>query len=191
MSGKLATAFVRHASLLTIGLASCGFLGCAGESRDAKSATSETTSARASGDANRALVKKYMDDVWIRKDPDAVAKYTAADLVNHAAIPSAQGAAGMSNIVRKVQKAFPDLKTTVEAIAADEDVVIARVTYEGTHKEALEFAKPIPASNNHVRFEQVHTYRVKDGRIVETWMLMDRLDVLTQLGQIPKPAPAP
>jgi predicted ester cyclase len=31
----------------------------------------------------------------------------------------------------------------------------------------------------------VHTFRFKDGKIVETWMTMDHLDLMKQLGLFP------
>jgi predicted ester cyclase len=58
---------------------------------------------------------------------------------------------------------------------------------EGTHTGNLDFKQPLPATGKHVKVDQVHTYRVKDGKIVETWMVMDRFDLLSQLGALPKP----
>lgn len=49
------------------------------------------------------------------------------------------------------------------------------------------------STNKHVKVDQVVTFRVKDGLIVESWMVMDRADLLGQLGVMPgagKP-PAP
>jgi steroid delta-isomerase-like uncharacterized protein len=170
---------------VTVALAACG-----SETREPpKTASSTETTAAKSSDANKALVKKYFDEVWAQKNPEAVKKYFAADLVNHAAIPSAQGAEGLSTIARKIQKAFPDHAITVETMVAEDDIVIARVISEGTHKETLEFAKPIEATNKHMKVAQVHTFRIKDGKVVETWMVMDKLDLLTQLGQMPPKTP--
>jgi len=156
--------------------------GCASEQRETKSATAETTSTRPT-DTNKALVRKSFEDVWAKHDPESARKYFAADLVNHAAIPSAQGAEGMVTIAKKIQKAFPDITMSIERITADEDLVVVSVVFEGTQTQTLEFQKPIEATNKHVRLTQVHTYRVKEGRIVESWMVMDKLDMMTQLGQ--------
>jgi predicted ester cyclase len=178
---------VRHTWALALGIATLGSIGCGGKTLPAtRTPPTETTSTRAT-DANKGLVRTYLDEVWGQKNPEAAAKYFAADLVNHAAIASAQGAAGMQSIVRKVQKAFPDVTITIESMAADEDLVIARLVLDGTQKEPLEFAQPIPATNRHVHLDQVFTFRVKEGRIVEVWMVMDRLEMAKQLGQLPGP----
>src|SRR5262249_5675961 len=128
------------------------------------------------------LVARFIDDVWGKRNPDAISKYVAADLVNHAAIPEAQGAAGLRTIATKLLAAFPDLTMHVTGISVEGDDVVVRNVFEGTHTGNLDFKRPIPATNKHVKIDQVHTYRVKDGKVVEAWMVMDHLDMLTQLG---------
>lgn len=153
--------------------------------------TSETTCPAATApttttDASRKVVESFADAVWTRMDPDAIPQFVAADMVNHAAIPEAQGAAGMQSIVRKLLIAFPDLQMNVTSIAADGDLVIVRLVFSGTHTGPLAFAKmPLDATNKPVSVDQVHTFRVADGRIVESWMVMDRLEFMTQLGMGP------
>lgn len=154
--------------------------------RENSGAAAACASAGAESDGSRAVVSRYFDAVWAHKDPDAVATVFAPALVNHAAIPEAQGAEGMRTIVRKLLAAFPDGSMRVEEIVASGDRVIARVAFEGTQTGALDFAKmPLPATGKHVSVQQVHTYRVKEGRIVEAWMVQDRLDLLKQLGLAP------
>jgi predicted ester cyclase len=165
-------------------LAACG--GEVPESRTAPSGTATTTAARA--DSNKALVARFIDDVWTHRNLDATGQYLAADLVNHAAIPEAQGAAGFRTIVSKLIAAFPDLAMRVSGIATEgDDVIVVRAVMEGTQTGDLAFKTPIPATNKHIKVDQVHTFRIKDGRIVETWMVMDHLDLLSQLGVQPKP----
>lgn len=179
--------------LLAVALGTVSATACGGESREPAApkssepaGTATTTSARA--DSNRALVARFLDEVWAKRNPDAVSKYVAADLVNHAAIPEAQGAAGLRTITTKLFAAFPDMTTQIENVATDGDeIVIVRRTVEGTHTGNLDFKNPLPATGKHVKAEHVETFRIKDGKIVECWMLMDHLDFLTQLGVMPKP----
>jgi predicted ester cyclase len=173
-------------ALFLVAVGTVAATACGGEGREPATSTATTTAARA--DSNRALVARYMDEVWARRNPDAMSKYVAADLVNHAAIPEAQGAAGLQTIATKLFAAFPDMTSQVANVATDGDeIVMVRRTIEGTQTGRLEFKHPLPATGKHMKVEQVETYRVKDGRIVETWMVMDHLDLLTQLGVMPKP----
>jgi predicted ester cyclase len=145
-----------------------------------------TTAAASPTDANKALVARFVDELWNRKKLDAISIYVAPDLVNHAAIPEAQGATGLRTIASKLQTAFPDLTMTVTGISADADDVVVRVVFEGTQMGELDFKQPIPATQKHVKVDQVHTFRVRNGKIVESWMVMDRLALMTQLGVLPK-----
>jgi predicted ester cyclase len=182
----------RFRTVLLLGLAAFGIAACAGEPREAKSAdATSTTTTAARTDSNKALVARSIEEIWDRKNPDAVPKFFAENLVNHAAIPEAQGASGMRTIVAKLFAAFPDLTMKVSGMAADGDEVIVRVVAEGTQSGPLEFKNPIPATHKHMRIDQVLTFRLKDGHIVETWMVMDRLDLLGQLGVGPGAAKPP
>jgi len=174
---------------LVVVVGAFGLSGCAGESRECKPAEAATTtssSSTAHTEANKALVARFLEETWTQKNPDAVAKYVAPDLVNHAAIPEAQGASGMRAIATKLLAAFPDLAMHVTGVSADGDDVVVRVVFEGTHTGNLDFKRPLPATNKHVKVDQVHTFRVKDGRIVEAWMVMDHLELLSQLGVLPR-----
>ncbi len=137
---------------------------------------------KSEADTNKAALLKLNQELWDKRNPDAALNGTfAADMVNHAAIPEAQGAEGMRGLTRKLFAAFPDLTVKTEDIVAEGDRVIMRATFEGTQTGALEFKHPLPASGKHMRIEQIHSFRFKDGKIVETWMTMDKQDLMKQL----------
>ena len=72
-------------------------------------------------------------------------------------------------------------------VIAEADRVVVRAVFEGTQTGDLAFKQPVPATGKHVRIEQVQTFRIKDGKIVELWMTMDHLDLMKQLGLAPAP----
>ena len=149
--------------------------GCSKNECAPAGVTTPTAAAPTAGtDATRAVAKKFADEIWGKKNPDAALELCAPDLVNHAATPEAQGAEGLRSIVTKVNKAFPDMKSTVESLVVEGDRATIRVVHEGTMTGALEFKTPIPASNKHVTIVQVHEMRVANGKIVEVWMTMDK-----------------
>jgi steroid delta-isomerase-like uncharacterized protein len=107
----------------------------------------------------------------------------AEDLVNHAAIPEAQGRAGFERIIGKLRGGFPDLRMEVQDVIAADDRVVVRGTMTGTNKGALQFSNfPIPATGRAVTTEQIHVYRVANGRIVEHWSGRDDVGMFRQLG---------
>jgi predicted ester cyclase len=162
--------------------------GCATEPRVGPTSASICPPPKSDAESNKAAVLRLNAELWDKKNPEAAMNgIFASDLMNHAAIPEAQGAAGMRTISRKLFAAFPDLTFTVTDLIAEGDRVVLRVVFDGTQTGSLDFKPPVPATGKHARVDQVHTFRFKDGKIVESWMTMDHLDLMKQLGLFPTP----
>jgi predicted ester cyclase len=116
-------------------------------------------------------------------DVEGTCALVAEGLVNHAAIPEAQGRSGLERIARTVLKAFPDISYRVEDLVAEGDRVVCRMRMSGTHKGDLEFKRmPLKATGRRVEAQQIGIYRIEEGRIVEHWSLRDELAFMRQLG---------
>jgi steroid delta-isomerase-like uncharacterized protein len=116
-------------------------------------------------------------------DIAGAAALLAEDLVNHAAIPEAQGRAGFQRIIGKLRTAFPDLRHTVEDVLVDGEKVVLRTTVTGTQTGPFAMVHAaFPATGKSVRFEQIHIMRVARGVIVESWMALDSMAMFRQLG---------
>ena len=134
---------------------------------------------------NKDIVSKFVHAINDR-DIDTAVSCVADDLVNHAAIPEAQGAKGLRAIFSKLIKAMPDMRSSCEDLIAEGDRVVCRMTMHGTHTGPLEFVRyPLAATGKSARVEQIHIYRLKDGKIVEHWAARDDLGMLRQLGVLP------
>lgn len=133
----------------------------------------------------KALVRTLFQ-AWDAHDIDGAANLMAEDLVNHAAIPEAQGRAGFRTIGQKLLKAFPDMKHRLDDLIADGDKVVARMTVSGTHTGPLEFVKrPLAATGKTFSATHIHIFRIQAGKIVEHWAERDDLGMMTQLGALP------
>lgn len=116
-------------------------------------------------------------------DIAGAAALMAEDCVNHAAIPEAQGRAGYERIMAKLRAGFPDLALEIQDVIASGDRVVVRGQMTGTHQGKLAFTNfPIEATGKTVKTEQIHIYRVADGRIVEHWAGRDDVGMFRQLG---------
>jgi steroid delta-isomerase-like uncharacterized protein len=139
-----------------------------------------------STETNKRIVREYLDRSNAR-DFDGLAALCAEDLVNHAAIPQAQGRAGMRSILEKLWRAFPDQQMTCDDVIAEGDKVVCRVTVTGTHTGPLDFAKmQLPPTGKRFRTTHIHVLRLEGGRIVERWAERDDLGMLQQLGLMPE-----
>lgn len=74
---------------------------------------------------------------------------------------------------------WADMVFELHALVANEHHVAARFTVIGTHASD---AMGIPATGRRVTFDGMALYRMKDGRIAETWLHPDNAAILEQLG---------
>jgi predicted ester cyclase len=75
--------------------------------------------------------------------------------------------------------AFPDLAITLEEILAEDDRVATRITMRATHKG--QFGQIVPTGKP-VVMKASHIFHCADGRIVQRYGQMDRLELMQQLG---------
>src|ERR671919_554816 len=86
--------------------------------------------------------------------------------------------------VAELRRAFPDYAgTNVEQIAEGEEVA-NRFVFLGTHLGEFEGVNP---TGKRVEFVGHSIDRVVEGKIVESWVEVDMLGVMEQLGVVPEP----
>jgi predicted ester cyclase len=84
----------------------------------------------------------------------------------------------------EIRRAFPDYAgTNVEQIVEGEKVA-NRFVFLGTHLGEFEGVTP---TGKRVEFIGHSIDRVVEGKIVESWVEMDMLGVMRQLGAVPEP----
>ena len=79
---------------------------------------------------NKALVRKYYEEAWVKGNADAVDEFVAADYVEHG-LPT--GAEGLKRSITAYRTAFPDWKTTLDNIFAESEMVTCLWSTRGTH----------------------------------------------------------
>lgn len=133
---------------------------------------------------HRELARQVLN-IFNGHDSGRAAPFVADDLVNHGAMPEAQGRAGLFAIWEKLWVAFPDLTWTCEDVIAEGDRIVLRVRLRGTNSGPLRFARmPLPATGRTVDSEAIYIFRVADGEIVELWAQRNELGLLRQLGHL-------
>jgi steroid delta-isomerase-like uncharacterized protein len=134
---------------------------------------------------NKAIVRRQYEAIN-RRDLDAAVADVAHDMINHSAVPEAQGAAGLRRIFEKLFKAFPDHECICEDTVAEGDRVVSRLTMRGTNTGPLAFLHlPLPATGRRFASEHIHIARLAQGKIVEHWAGRDDIGMLRQLGVFP------
>ena len=94
----------------------------------------------------------------------------------------ATGADVLKQVWAVLLRAFPDLHLTVEDLIGEEDKVVARIVVTGTHLGDYMGIEPTGKS---IAYEEIFIFRFANGRVVETWGVVDAFSQMKQLGVIP------
>jgi steroid delta-isomerase-like uncharacterized protein len=134
-----------------------------------------------SEESNKALVRRFYDEVWAKGNLDVADDLFADDYVRHdlRAAEAEPGPEGQKRIAAAFRAAFPDLTWEIDLLLADGDFVVGRWTAAGTHLGAWAGAEPTGRS---MRFSAINVFRFSDGKVVELWNHRDDLGLMEQLG---------
>jgi steroid delta-isomerase-like uncharacterized protein len=119
---------------------------------------------------NEELISKTVDEVF------------QPDVVLHIPVPGqATGAQAIKEIFSNLHLAFPDLHVTIEDLIEEGDKVASRNTVRGTHQGEH---MGLPPTGKSITYNEIFIFRFANGRIVETWGVVDVLSQMRQLGLI-------
>jgi predicted ester cyclase len=92
------------------------------------------------------------------------------------------GPQAIKEVFATLHQAFPDLHVTVEDLIEEGDKVVGRHTVSGTHKGPY---MGVPPTGKSVRYNEIFIARFVEGRVAETWGVVDVLSQMRQIGLIP------
>jgi predicted ester cyclase len=122
-----------------------------------------------STEANKRVVRRFVDEVVAPRNPDAVDELAAGEF-----------AAAAKRWVSPFQSAFPDFRMEVIDLIAEDETVVGHFRCSGTHRgEWL----GVPATGR--RFEnvdEIYIFKLRDGKLVSGLGVEDNLTRLRQLG---------
>ena len=135
-------------------------------------------------EANKALMRRWFEEVWNQGRPEAVRELMAEDCVNHGLSEDGQPMRGHADFLpfhTQFREAFPNIEVVVEDTVAEGDRVVARCSVRGKHVgDSLGFK----ATGTQVEFDGITIVRIKDGKLVEAWNNFDFMKMYRQLGAI-------
>jgi steroid delta-isomerase-like uncharacterized protein len=137
-------------------------------------------------DRNKAVFKRFCDAM--NSNDEEIISRTIDELVEPDAVIRTPvpidltGAKALKLVFTTLQRAYPDLHITVEDLIAEGDKVVNRNTVTGTHRGEY---MGIPATGRRVTYDEIFIFRFVDGRVAETWGVVDVLSQMRQLGVVP------
>ncbi|HET9136593.1 MAG TPA: ester cyclase [Candidatus Kapabacteria bacterium] len=147
--------------------------------------------AAASGSASNAKADsmkaayKAVSDAWDAGNVDVFDKYIAVNAIDHNPMPGGgQGLAGMKEMAKGLHTAFPDMKSTIDNMSVEGDILTVRFTMVATNSGPM---MGMPPTNKKVNVMGIDQIRWENGKFVEHWGLIDEHKMMEQLGMMPPP----
>lgn len=132
---------------------------------------------------NKAIQRRVYEEIWNKGNLAVVDEIIADDFVFHrTGTPRLRGPEWYKGAYHFLKDAFPDLHITIEDMIAEGDRVTTRSTWRGTHKGEYMGIAP---TGKQFTVTEIAIDRYKEGKIIEGWGGVDRLDLMQQLGAVP------
>ena len=133
-------------------------------------------------DANKQLVRRFVDEIFIKGNGGAVDELLAPDFASHTFPSTGDGRADMRAAIERVHGALSGVTFTVNELVAEGNLVAALLTASATQTGEL---MGMPASGRRYEIGEIHLFRIRDEQVVEHWHYHDALGMMKQLGAMP------
>ena len=132
---------------------------------------------------NKAVVRRLIEDHWNGKNAALVGEVFAPTASLETPNGVLAGLEGASFLLQAYATAFPDFHIAIEELIAEDDEVVARWTFTGTHDGPFvgipATGKPVNAPNG------IGIFRLADGKVTTGHFAWNMYLVLQQIGALP------
>ena len=136
---------------------------------------------------NRDVIRR-IEEAWNKNNVAALDQYFDASYHNHAAVPGMPGGLQGAKMAHAMaMKAFPDRTVELVDIVADGDRVAIRTHVRGTNRGGAAWLGAPTGNDKKVDFESWAMYRLKGGKVTESWGINDGMLAMIQLGSLKPP----
>jgi predicted ester cyclase len=124
--------------------------------------------------SNKSTLRRLCD-AMNTGDPELISEtideLVLPDALIHTPLPiQATGPQLLKEVFTRLHRAFPDLHITIEDLIEQGEKVVSRNTVTGTHQGDY---MGIPPTGKTVTYNEIFILRVVDGRIAESWGIVD------------------
>lgn len=142
----------------------------------------------ATHEANKSIVTQLLAEGWSQGNLDVVNQLYAPDAVIH---PTAGGqapeVAGIGLEISTMRLGLPDMTLTIDLMIAEGDEVATLFTLSGTNTGGV---YGLPPTDTFVTTSGIRIDRIVNGKIVETWQIIDVIKIYQDLGVFDTATPA-
>jgi len=138
-------------------------------------------------ESNKQVLMGFFEDIVNKQDLEPVPEYFTEDWVFHNRTDPHEitytGHKGVNQWANSFYSMIPDFTLVLDDLlfVAEGDLVAVRWTATGTHTLDV---PGILASGNEIFISGAALHRIRDGKISETWFVIDTLSVFAQMGLV-------
>ncbi|HEX7809849.1 MAG TPA: ester cyclase [Thermoanaerobaculia bacterium] len=130
-------------------------------------------------DAKKAAVRRLVEEAQTNGNLAVVDELLADDFIDHTPFPGVPPTRdGVKMLFGYLRTVFPDLRVRIHEQVAEDEKVVTRKVFEGTHR--AEFMG-VPSTGRPVSFEVIDILTFCRGRISEHRVIFDQLGIRQQL----------
>jgi steroid delta-isomerase-like uncharacterized protein len=137
-------------------------------------------------DDNKAIVRRFVDEIFVQGRKDTVDELLDDGFVAHTWPSTGHPKDDLKAAIDRTSSGLADPTFTIDALLAEGDQVAARLTTAATQVGPF---MGLPPSNKRYSIEEIHWFRLRDGKVVEHWHQMDQMGLMKQLGAMPGGSP--
>jgi steroid delta-isomerase-like uncharacterized protein len=138
-----------------------------------------TTAPTTDLERNKAIVRRFIDEIFLKQDFSAVDELLTDDFTPHTWGSVEAGRDSIKAAMQRVSAGISDARMKVEDVIAEGDRVAVRLTSSATHTGDF---MGMPASGKRYEIGEIHIFRLEDGRVAEHWHQADFMGMMKQLG---------
>lgn len=133
-------------------------------------------------DDNKAIVRRFIDEIFVGGRPESVDELLADDFVAHTWPSTGDPKADLKAAIERVSKGLADVKFTIDDMIGEGDRVAVRLT-SGARQVGPFMG--MPPSGKAYSISEIHIFRLRDGKVTEHWHQLDQMGMMRQLGAMP------
>lgn len=132
-----------------------------------------------STEENKAVVQRFINEYQTGGHLEIARELLADDFVDHSALPGfSSDKEGVINVIEMLRSAFGGLRVEIHDQVADEEKVVTRKTFHGTHTG--EFFG-VPPTNRPIALGVIDILSVSNGQLKEHWCQVDFAGLMNQI----------
>jgi steroid delta-isomerase-like uncharacterized protein len=138
-------------------------------------------------DENKAIVRRFIDEIFVQGNRATVDELLDEDFVAHTWPSTGHPKDDLKAAIERASTALENPTFSIDDMIAEGDRVAARLTTAATQVGPFMGMEP---SGKSYSIDEIHIFRLRDGKVVEHWHQFDQMGMMRQLGALPEPAGA-